>query len=78
MEAVLFLIHPNDLETLILEAESPQDVLDSAFMRQSLYLGTAWETLNQALHPAEQPALEFAIQAEHPLSERLRHPEAVR
>lgn len=78
MEAVLLLIHPNDLETLILEAESPQDVLDSAFMRQSLYLGTAWETLNQALHPAEQPALEFAIQAEHPLSERLRHPDAVR
>ena len=81
MEAVLFLIYPNDLETLILEAETSQNVLESEFMQQSLYLGTAWETLNQALNPAGQPAqegMEFAIQAEHPLSERLSHPDVVR
>lgn len=81
MQASLLLIHPNDLEVLILEAETSQDVLESAFNRQSLYLGAAWETLNQALNPLNQQAensLKFAIQAEHPLSERMKQADAAR
>lgn len=79
MQASLFLIHPNDLETLILEVENAQAVLDSPFIQQSFYLGHAWETVNRALNPQPQAAtaLQYAIQAEHPLSERIDHPEAV-
>ena len=80
MEASLFLIHPNDLETLILEAETAQSVLESPFIQQSLYLGDTWDVVNRALNPegqAAQNALQYVIQAEHPLSERIDHPEAV-
>lgn len=81
MEASLYLIHPNDLETLILEAGNSQAVLESPFIQQSLYLGDTWDTVNRALNPEGQTAehaLQYVIQAEYPLSERIDHPEAVR
>ena len=79
MEASLFLIHPNDLETLIIEADSAQAVLESNFILQSLYLGQTWQSVNHALSLDQQSSspLQYAIQAEHPLSERIDHPEAV-
>ena len=72
MDAILYLIPPNDLETLILEAETPQDVLDSPFVQHSLFLGEAWQELNPLLsvNSDSVAALSYAIQAEHPLSER--------
>ncbi len=80
MEASLLLIHPNDLETLILEAQTSQDVLESAYIQRSLYLGASWQMLNQAIVPPSQgnaSALQYAIQAEHPLSERIASLSAV-
>ncbi|UUS65102.1 MULTISPECIES: DUF1877 family protein [unclassified Acinetobacter] len=71
MDAILYLIPPNDLETLILEAETPQDVLDSPFVQHSLFLGEAWQELNPLLSVnSDSVAALYAIQAEHPLSER--------
>lgn len=72
MEAILFLVHPNDLEKLIVQAETPQDVLESSLLHQSLYLGDAWESLHEILQTPDLvlPALSYVIQAEHPLSER--------
>ena len=71
MDAILYLIPPNDLETLILEAETPQDVLDSPFVQHSLFLGEAWQELNPLLSVnSDSAALGYAIQAEHPLSDR--------
>ncbi|WP_180121085.1 DUF1877 family protein [Acinetobacter sp. YH12086] len=72
MDAILYLIPPNDLETLILEAETPQDVLDSPFVQHSFFLGEAWQELNPllSLNSDSAAALSYAIQAEHPLSER--------
>lgn len=72
MDAILFLVKPNDLETLILEAETPQDVLESPFMQHSLFLGETWEVLNQLLNPQGQSktSLTYAIETEHPLSDR--------
>ncbi|WP_180041423.1 MULTISPECIES: DUF1877 family protein [unclassified Acinetobacter] len=72
MDAILYLIPPNDLETLILEAETPQDVLDSPFVQHSFFLGEAWQELNPLLsvNRDSAAALNYAIQAEHPLSER--------
>ena len=81
MLASLLLIHPNDLETLIIEAETIQYVLESSFIRQSFYLGNVWEALNQVLNPANQQAensLKFIIQTEHPLSEKINQPSLVR
>ncbi|OTG92266.1 DUF1877 family protein [Acinetobacter sp. ANC 3813] len=79
MEASLFLIHPNDLETLIIEADNSQAVLESNFILQSLYLGQTWDSVNHALNVDQQSStpLQYAIQAEHPLSERIDHPETV-
>lgn len=72
MDAILYLVQPNDLEILILEAETPQDVLDSPFMQHSLFLGQAWDVLNQLLNPQSHSdtPLVYAIQAEHPISDR--------
>ena len=72
MDAILYLVQPNDLETLILEAETPQDVLDSPFMQHSLFLGQAWDALNPLLNPQghSDTPLAYAIRAEHPISDR--------
>lgn len=72
MDAILYLVQPNDLETLILEAETPQDVLDSSFMQHSLFLGQAWDVLNPLLNPQghSDTPLAYAIRAEHPISDR--------
>lgn len=72
MEAILFLVHPNDLETLIIQAETPQDVLESSSLQQSLYLGDAWQSLHELLQLPDlvKPVLSWVIQAEHPLSAR--------
>lgn len=72
MEAILLLVHPNDLEKLILQATSPQDVLDSADIKAHVWLGSAWDTLNKTLNTENAPkqSLQYVIQAEHPLSDR--------
>ena len=72
MEAILLLVHPNDLEKLIIQATSPQDVLDSADIKEHVWLGSAWDTLNKTLNAENAPekSLQYVIQAEHPLSDR--------
>lgn len=72
MEAILFLVHPNDLENLIVQATTPQDVLESSYVKQYVWLGGAWNALNQSLNAGNAPnqSLDYVIEAEHPLSER--------
>ena len=72
MQAILLLVHPNDLERLILQATTPQDVLDSDLIKQYVWLGSAWDSLNKILNAENAPnqSLAYVIEAEHPLSER--------
>lgn len=81
MQASLLLVHPNDLETFILEAQTAEDVLMSPLIQQSLYLGETWDILNQAFQLTNQQAknsLAFILQAEHLLSERIHQANSVR
>ena len=72
MNAVLLAIEPNDLEILMIEAQTLDEIYHAETIRAKLNLGETWQALRLLLlHgvTAEQAqALNFAIQAEYAFS----------
>lgn len=71
MNAILLAIEPNDLEILMIEAETPDEIYHATSIRSKLNMGETWQALQALLSKdagAEQQALNFAIQAEYPFS----------
>lgn len=71
MDAFLFSIAPNDLENLMLDAESMRDIEQAQSLQQHIDLGLLWPVLNQMLsqHSSVNLNLHDLIYAEYPISE---------
>lgn len=73
MDTLLLSIHPNALETLILESVSVADVLNSGEIESQLILaknGKILQALLQGSFKSGTSLLALSVQAEHHLSER--------
>lgn len=70
MNAILLAIEPNDLEILMIEAQTLDEVYHAETIRAKLNLGETWQALQLLLlHGAKaEQALRFAIQAEYAFS----------
>ncbi|MCU4358170.1 YfbM family protein [Acinetobacter ursingii] len=70
MNAILLAIEPNDLEILMIEAESLDEIYHATSIRSKLNLGETWQVLHALLTKDldQQHALQFAIEAEYAFS----------
>lgn len=77
MQTLLFTIHPNDLETLMIEAEQLSDVLESGYLKDKEIFDVIGQhlamVLNNIATATEHHALTYSMRAAYTLSERL-HP----
>ena len=71
MDAFLFSIAPNDLENLMLDAYSMEDIEHAPNLQQQIDLGKLWPVLDQVLsqHSSASLSLHDLIYAEYPISE---------
>ncbi|MBJ9983927.1 DUF1877 family protein [Acinetobacter sp. S40] len=72
MNAVLLALEPNDLEILMIEAQTLDEVYHAPSIRAKLNVGETWQALQILLfkdeRTAQDQALHFAIQAEYAFS----------
>lgn len=77
MQTILYTIHPNDLETLMIEAEQLDDVLHSPFLKDKEVFDVIGQHLASLLNnistDSHHQTISYSMQGEYPLSERL-HP----
>ncbi len=71
MDAFLFSIAPNDLENLMLDAESMGDIEQAPYKQQQIDLGGLWPVLGQMFSQQRSTHLNLhdLIYAEYPISE---------
>lgn len=74
MKAVLLALEPNDLEILMIEAQTLDEIYHAKTIYSKVNLGEIWRALEYLLHQLdvknEQNApLQFAIEAEYPFTQ---------